>query len=638
MRIDLSCPIENQGAIVKTNSETGELYLLLKLFNLSEQQISAVDFHVFGYGANGEELGNLAVTLENLEAAPKAYFAETKAISLVGMEDAKHFVVSIDKALFENGDIYEPAEEHTIEADCTDASIDDAMLLRKFVPEAVCFASENENYYRCVCGRINFLSAENCVRCGRDKKEMLGKFSSHDALLKTMDDAQEEAALQKAKEEAHLLMEKQQKTAKAKKITLIALIAVLVAVIVAVAGFFTYRAILNINAKKAIENNDYAKAYMLYQKTGSDKIGELTRYVEGNTPANLMFQSGLLASDEDNLYYLMFDNSTSAFSLVRENKNSKEKTILTDAAGGSLNITKDWIYFVGVEDGYVKRISKDGETIENFMDTPVSHLSVIGNDLYYIKTDFNNPNNLSEEQCEILAAQGQMETYRHLYKMNINSKKTKLICEDSIGALYIHNNKIYYLTDNTDEWLAYNLYSMNLDGTGKKAVVDVPVATFYIRGDDLYYAKMYNDAAKGNQISSFNDLDYALYKKNLKDGTTSSVTPNHMVTYLNGNDNTLFFTALDREAYIASMTSEDQTATTQVSPVLYSMDMTTGEMVQLVAGDVSIFNVCGEDIILFLQSQGMCRVKTDGTGFELLLPESEQTEQVASDSENSVVE
>ena len=87
MQIDLSCPVENQGTIVKTNSETNEPYLLLKLFNLSEKEIAALTFHVLAYDANGGELGTVPVALDGLNAQPKTFFAESKAVSLVGIED-----------------------------------------------------------------------------------------------------------------------------------------------------------------------------------------------------------------------------------------------------------------------------------------------------------------------------------------------------------------------------------------------------------------------------------------------------------------------------------------------------------------------------------------------------------------------
>ena len=44
MRIDLSCPVENRGVTVKTNSTTNEPYALFRLFNLSEKVVDSVKF------------------------------------------------------------------------------------------------------------------------------------------------------------------------------------------------------------------------------------------------------------------------------------------------------------------------------------------------------------------------------------------------------------------------------------------------------------------------------------------------------------------------------------------------------------------------------------------------------------------
>ena len=616
MQIDLSCPVENQGTIVKTNSETNEPYLLLKLFNLSEKEIAALTFHVLAYDANGGELGTVPVTLDGLNAQPKTFFAESKAVSLVGIEDAKHFVVVVDSVTFSDDTSYEPSENHTVDADDSEASIDDAMLLRQFVPEAVCFSSEHGNYWRCVCGRANFVDAENCVRCGRAKSDVLAKFSSRDALRETIVKAQEEAEKQRLEEEERLKAEKELKKAKLKKSLLIALIVLIAAAIVACAGFFIYRAVLNSSADKALQSGDYLKAYENYEKTGNVKLAEVTEHIQGNTPANLMFQSGLIASDEENVYYLALDNTSYNFHLIKENKISKEKTTLTDAAGGSLNVTKDWIYFVDVENGYVKRISKDGQTIEPVLDTGASFLSVLGNTMYYIKVDYDNPDKLPEEQCQTLAAQGQMKTFRHLYKMDLDSKKSKLISEESISACSIYGDRIYYLTDNEDEWQAYNLYSMDLNGKDKQVVIDVPVASFLINGDDLYYVRMYNDASKGNKISSGADLDYTIVRKNLKDGGVSELGQQYMVTYMNANSDKLFFIGLNREDYLNSLSGESEA---QAAPALYAMDFATGDIKQLVSGEVQIFNVLDDDVIIYIATQGMCWVKADGTGFEQLL-------------------
>ncbi len=628
MLMDLSCPVENRGTIVKTNSETNEPYLLLKLFNLSEREISAVSFRVLAYDANGTELGSVPVELEELTAEPKSYFAENKAVSLVGMNDAKHFVVQVDKAVFSDGSVYEVSEENIVEVDETSASVDEALLLRTFVDEAICYSAEHDTYWRCVCGRANLPSVGHCVRCGNEKTEMLEKFSSLNALQATIEKTEQEEAQKAAEEAARLAEEKALKIKKMKKALLIALIVVLAAAAVSVAGFFIYKAVLNSSASKAMENGDYYKAYELYQKTGNDKIADVTQHVQGNTPANLMFQSGLITADEENTYYLAFDNSSYSFQLMQENKTTKETKTLTDAAGGSLNVTKDWIYFVDVENGYVKRISKNGETIETIIEKGVSYLSVMGNTIYYIQTDYDNPNNLPEEQCDILVAQGQMETYMHLYQMDVEKRKPQLVTEESMNTCYIHDGRIYYLTEQKDEWKAYNLCSMNLNGEDKQVLVDTPVASFVINEDMLYYVQMYNGQMKGQQIGA-DGLSYTLVRKNLATGETKNMAESYMPTYLNASEDKLLFIALERDVYLAS-TNGDTEATPTMA--LYVMDTNTEEIKPLVTGDVSIFNVMGDDVILYIGTQGMCRVKLDGTGFEEIKVATAEGEEPAAET------
>lgn len=615
MIIDLSCPVENHCTIVKNNQETNEPYLLLKLFNLSEKTINSINFHVYAYDLNGTELGTVPVFLEGLSASPRTYFAETKAISLVGIDDAKNFIVSVDSVIFDDETEYLPSETHTINADNSEASIDDAMLLREFVPEAVCYASEYENYWRCVCGRANFPNDDTCIRCERSKNDVLSDFSSRDALNDTIARAQAEEERMLREEEERLRIEKELKKAKIKKTAIISVSAIFTAAVIAILGIFTYRITLNIIGDKAVKNGDYLKAYESYKKTGTDKISEVTKLVQGNTPENLLFQSGIAASDDENLYYLTLDASSYNFSLVKENKISKEKTTLTDAAGGSLNITKDWVYFVDVENGYVKRISKDGKTIENVIDTGVNYFSLIGSDVYYIKMVYDNPNNLPEEQCELLASQGQMATFNHLYKMNLDNKRSTQISKENMISISIYGDRIYYLTENEETWKSYNLHSMNLNGKDKKVVVDTPVASFLIKDNNLYYIKMYNDSSKGKEIESANDLNYSIVRKNLEDNSETVIIQEYMVTYLNSSEESLFFIGFDRETYMNSLSSEDGV---QISTAIYSLNYATGEIKQMLAGDVQIFNIADDNIILFLSGQGMCRLKTDSTGFEQL--------------------
>ena len=62
-----------------------------------------------------------------------------------------------------------------------------------------------------------------------------------------------------------------------------------------------------------------------------------------------MFAMGFLAEDTENLYYITRDTYSQPVNLIKENKSTKEKTILTDAAYSSLNVVGDYIYFLNNE-------------------------------------------------------------------------------------------------------------------------------------------------------------------------------------------------------------------------------------------------------------------------------------------------
>ncbi len=632
MLIDLSCPIENRGAIVKTNSETNEPYVLLKLLNISEKTITSIKFDVLAYDSNGTLLATIPVELNELSAVPKKYFAENKAISGAGIEDAKNFIIDVKSAIFEDESVYEPSEENTVDADDKEASVDDVLAIRHFVPEAVCFAKEHTDYYRCVCGRPNFLDSENCVRCGRAKDDLLKNFVSIESVNALLEEEKLIEEQKIAEENERLLAKKELKKKKTKKALLISAISLVAAVVLAVAGYFAYIAYLNISADKAMENGDYVKAFENYQITGSHKIGSVVKYVQGNTPENLLYQGGIIAADSENLYYLALDNATYKFNLIKENKKTKERETLTDSAGGSLNITKDWIYFVDTESGYVKRISKDGQTIDTVLQTQVSYLSVIGNTMYYIKTDYDNPSNLSEEQCEVLASQGQMKTFLHLYKMNIDKKESSLISDESMSSCAIYKNRIYYLTQNEDTWLSYNLCSINLNGKDKKILVDKPVSTFFVLEDSLYFVPMYNENLKGQEISDISQLDYSLYRMDLNTNQTTSLNSEHLFTYITTNGEKMFFTAFNREEYMNFQNGESEISP---SSSFCSFDFETGRISKIIIADMQTLNVYEDDVIAYIPYQGMCRFKTDGSEFEEISINSEEpTEETSEDSDS----
>lgn len=617
MRIDLSCPVENRGSTVKTNSENDEQYLLLKLLNISEKTITSVDFNVKVYDENGTELATLPIELTELEAAPKEFFAENKAISLAEVSDAKNFVVEVTHATFVDEEPYSPSEENTIEVTTKEAPVDDVIALREFVPEAVCYAEENDDHWKCVCGRPNFLDSENCVRCSLEKEVALTKFTSKASLDIAIEEKEEALKQAEIAAEAEALAKIAAKKKQQKKALVISGIVVAGLIVLAALGFFGRILYYNIAANQATKSGDYIKAYDYYLKSGSKKITEVSEKARGNTQANLMFQGGICTEDAENFYFLAMDQTTYRFNLIKENKKTKEKEILTDSAAGSLCAVGDYIYFMDVESSGVKRITKDGKKIETILETEVKHIDVVGNTLYYIRTDYDNPDNLTLEQCQALVAQGQMKTYQRIHKMDVNTKKDKLLSEAEVQTCAVYGDRIYYLTSSESTWENGHLLSMDLNGKHAEAVVSSPVATFMIKDNWLYYVPVYLEEYKGTEITSLEALDYRLIKVDLATTETIEMNTEFLTLYLNHSEDAVLSVVVNREEYINyfnAMSAGEEAIEPSYS--IISTDIESSFTTHLLAGDVQIFNTSGDNIICFLASQGICRLNVDGSGFE----------------------
>ncbi len=606
MLIDLSCPVENRGTTVKTNSETGEQYLLLKLVNISEKTITALNFNLKAFDENGVEICVMPIELTDLSADPKTFFAENKAISLNDIPDAKNFIIDITSAIFEDGDTYEPSLENTVEFNNAETSIENALLLRNFIPEAVCFAEEKDNHWRCVCGRPNFLDSSECIRCGNKKDEVLTKFSSWDSLqetIKAVEFENEQLAIKEAEEKELLLKAKK---AKIKKTVIITLVTIFTLAILAVIGFFGRNLYFNLAADNAAKSGDYLKAYELYSKTGSKKIGEIGANVKGNTFSNLI-SNGFATEDENYFYFFAYDSSTGQYNLIKENKKTNETSILTDTAIGLLNSVGDYIYYINNE-GKIWRTSKDGKQSELIVDKLAYMMTVVGTDIYYLTPEYDNPNNLTEEQCELLASQGQLETFYRIHKYNIVSKKDKTVSEENISSFDVHNDRIFFTTYNENPSENSILKSMTLKGKDIKTVVDVPVYSFEIKGNDIYYIKLFNSL---DDITS-NEYAYSLAKTDLISNTVVDLLPGSQVFNMNFSNDNLIYISLN------NLENTDENADDINNSTTFSINSTnfeTGVSKVLVSGDLRIFNVAG-DTIFGISDNGMFRLKVDGTGFE----------------------
>lgn len=599
MQIDLTCPVENRGVIVKNNSQTGEPYALFKLFNLSEQVISSVSMIVRAYDAYGGEVGQISVALTELAAQPKSFFATNKAVSLAEYPEAKHFVTEFSEVQFEEGEPY-VAGSNLVEVKLTEPDAEEQMRLVAAAGEdACCYAKDEAAYWLCVCGRPNIHMMDSCIRCNREKDMVLSSFSSRDAITRTLEEqervrAEEEAA--RLQEEARL---KAERIKKAKKTTLLTVCAIVALAVIYGIGCLIYSGVSYLLGNSALAKNDYAKAYGYYAAAGSsEKIATFSEEIRGNKTSNLL-QLGVLTADDENLYFI--DNM---YSIYKENKATGERTKLGEGAGVYLNVSGDWLYYVDAATGQaIRRISKDGQTVETVFETSEAGLvcmTLVGNELYFSLQEPRK--DITPEMQELVAQTGNTSVLyqNRLYRQKIGDKKAKLVSAEEVGQFSYFKDKIYYINSNDAE----ALYEMDRNGKHAKKLVSGPVYYYGFNGDNLYYID-----GSVNEETGMPKL--SIEKAALADGAHQETVVSDAMTMsfaFEGED--LYYLAYHED----SMSLRKKTKTEDVP----------------VADSSKLFNMIDGYILYVDMENQFMKTTPDKSGFEPLIKETaENTEQVA---------
>ncbi len=479
MQFDLLCPVENQGVTMKTNSKTGEPYALFKLFNLSGSVIVGVTFMVRAFDGYGGELGEVQVVLDELSAQPKSYFAENKAVSLRDFPDVKHITVDFLEVRFAEGEAYIKEGDLT-EISITEPDYDERIrLLSAAGADAQCYAQDAGSHWVCVCGRPNISGVETCLRCGREKDVVMRQFSSKDALTNTL---AEQAVAEHQKEEAlkeQLAQKKAESRRKRKKVVVTALAVIAALVVLWLVITLLYRGSMMLLGNSAMKKGDYLTAYSRFAAIdNSKKLAEVSEQVRGNSTSNIL-QSGCLAADEENLYYLDM-----SYAIHKEEKATGAKTRVGDAEGIFLNVSGDWLYYVDAVTGQaICRTKTDGSETERIFEDPDGffyYLTLVGNELYYVSQE--PIENLTPEMQEQLALQGGSGYQTRLYRLTIGEKKPECVADWNIMVFNCYKDKIYYL-----EQTERAVYCMDRNGNNATKLISGPVYSFDILNDTIYY-------------------------------------------------------------------------------------------------------------------------------------------------------
>ncbi len=172
MHIDLHCPVETRGCEL-TYDDRGRARAYVRLFNLSGRRVRRLEGEAHVQGPEGASSFPLA---QDVDAAPRQMFTLTLALPSPG----EGLWLSFTKIKFEDGRpdwIGHPSRLICI----PDMPAPDGRELNRLMAvagrDAVCFPWRTGAYWVCVCGRPNAYRRQRCVRCARQRDQVLSRCS-----------------------------------------------------------------------------------------------------------------------------------------------------------------------------------------------------------------------------------------------------------------------------------------------------------------------------------------------------------------------------------------------------------------------------------------------------------------------------
>ena len=200
---------------------------------------------------------------------------------------------------------------------------------------------------------------------------------------------------------------------------------------------------------------------------------------EGNTIGNIR-NYGYAVESDNWIYYLAPNEDSTQIGIfkVKNNGNDKQQLYMSEIDIVSLNIYKNYIYFIGSGtetyleeddvDNKIYRMKTDGTNLEVLNDNELNNdcyeIYVVNNQIYYI--------GLNAEIC----------------KMDLNGANKSVVADNGTGYLGITKDYIIYNSDVGNDAEDYVTYIMNIDGTDAKPIIEGKrLYSVNVEGDYIYY-------------------------------------------------------------------------------------------------------------------------------------------------------
>lgn len=178
LKIDLKCPVEIIRFNLAKNSENCDnAIIFMTIRNLSEFVATSVNLTVRIFDESGAVSGDVNGLIDGLSLGPSEEYScrmDISGSSAIGDVDVIFNEVSFMDDLVWN--ISGDAERIPLNVpQLLDVQLDD---LREIAgADSNCFAADMGSHWRCICGRINDKSDEDCARCGERRDHALSNYT-----------------------------------------------------------------------------------------------------------------------------------------------------------------------------------------------------------------------------------------------------------------------------------------------------------------------------------------------------------------------------------------------------------------------------------------------------------------------------
>lgn len=181
MRSDLTCPVEIERVRVNRNEEEGGAQAIvceIGFLNLVEREIDSVQMNIVCFDAQDNRLGGRLVRASARKAGgdERRYDGEFLPEHV---DDTVRVEASVEKVWFKDGVVWR-REERNVREYAPNALPEGRELdrLRAVAgPDAMGYPREEDVLWLCVCGRANPIGEEACLKCHRERAQVLRDYA-----------------------------------------------------------------------------------------------------------------------------------------------------------------------------------------------------------------------------------------------------------------------------------------------------------------------------------------------------------------------------------------------------------------------------------------------------------------------------